>query len=189
MLRDTAKTASLSSEKGARFCLSHSQARSLPGAHFRTSPLISALRRALRNRHSHSPRANVSMDSRSGKGAFMGSRLHAASTEKGLPTTHFAVCLPRPASHTLDDSPVTLLAQYIAEHFTCPLPHHCSIHSAYEAVHRLGLSLALRSAFWGCPTPFPRACARQAVSKKSLHSFTSPRKRLRTRDLRVKPSP
>ena len=112
--------------------------------------------------------ANVSMDSRSEKDAFLGSRIHAASTEKGLPTTHFAVGLPRPASHTLDDSLVTLLAQYIAENFTCPLPHHCSIHSAYEAVHRLGFSLALRSTFWACPTPFPRACACQAVSKKAF---------------------
>lgn len=169
MLRDTAKTASLSSEKGARFCLSPLTATFSPRSTLsHLSPFISALRRALRNRHIHSPLANVPMDSRSGKGAFWGSRIHAASTEKGLPTTHFAVGLPRPASHTLDDSPVTLLSQYTAEHFTCPLPHHCSIHSAYEAVHRLGFSLALRGAFWGCSTPFPRACARQAVSKKAF---------------------
>ena len=123
MLRDTAKTASLSSEKGARFCLSPLTATFSPRSTLsHLSPFISALRRALRNRHIHFPRANVSMDSRSGKGAFMGSRIHAASTEKGLPTTHFAVSLLRLASHTLDDSPVTLLAQYIAEHFTCPFP-------------------------------------------------------------------
>jgi|GEM_PF-5130508 len=123
MLRDTAKTASLSSEKGARFCLSPLTATFSPRSTLsHLPPFISALRRALRNRHIHFPRANVSMDSRSGKGAFMGSRIHAASTEKGLPTTHFAVSLLRLASHTLDDSPVTLLTQYIAEHFTCPLP-------------------------------------------------------------------
>lgn len=122
MLRDTAKTASLSSEKGARFCLSPLTGTFSPRSTLSHLPLISALRRVLRNRHSHSPRANVSMDSRSGKGAFMGSCIHAASTEKGLPTTRFAVSLLRPASHTLDDSPITLLAQYIAEHLHVPFP-------------------------------------------------------------------
>lgn len=110
------------------------------------------------------------MESRSGKGAFMGSRLHAASTEKGLPTTHFAVGLPRPASHPLDDSPVTLRAQYIAENFTCPLTHHCSIHSAYEAVHRLDFSLAAPECVLGLSHPYflARARVRQFRKKPSL---------------------
>ena len=130
MLRDTAKTASLSSEKGARFCLSHSQARSLSANALSPPcplPFISTLRHSKKTGGSFFPCVNLSTNSQSGKGTFVGSHTHAASSEKGLPTRAFrSACLGR-LPHPLDNSPVTLLAQYIAENFTCPLPHQCSI--------------------------------------------------------------
>lgn len=116
------------------------------------------------------PRANVSMHSRSGKGAFVGAPVSDASSAKALPSKRFPVGLPRPASHPLDDSPVTLRAQHIAENFTCPLTHHCSIHSAYEAVHRLDFSLAAPECVLGLSNPhfLARARVRQFRKKPSL---------------------
>ena len=110
------------------------------------------------------------MDSRSGKGTFVGAPVSDASSAKALPSKRFPVGLPRPASHPLDDSPVTLRAQHIAENFTCPLRHHRSTHLAYEAAHRLGFSLAAPERFLGLPDPhfLARARVRQFRKKPSL---------------------
>lgn len=178
--------------KGRGFICHHSQARSLRQRTF--APLSSPLHfdsQALYNRPADPfPCANLSTNSRSGKGVLVGAAHPCSFLQKRLyrPRTLRSACLGR-LPNPIDDSPVTLLAQYIAENSTCPLPHHCSIHSAYEAVHRLGFSLSLRSAFWGSPTPFSSRVRVSGSFEKSLHSFTSPRKQLRTRVLRVKPSP